>query len=174
MLTNERILERLKEKFGDRIADTELQFGIMSVSTDSDRIIQVMEFLKGDEELDFVFLTDLCAVHYPDRVRKFDVIYHLHSFTNNIRLRVKLPLAGDSPKAPTMTTIWSSANWMERETYDFYGVIFEGHPNLKRILNVDDMTIFPLRKEYPLEDNTRKDKNDEMFGRDPRLIRADQ
>jgi NADH-quinone oxidoreductase subunit C len=62
---------------------------------------------------------------------------------------------------------------MERETYDFYGVIFEGHPNLKRILNVDEMSIFPMRKEYPLEDNTRKDKNDEMFGRDPKLIRAD-
>lgn len=86
---------------------------------------------------------------------------------------MKLPLHGDAPHAPTATGLWSSANWMERETYDFFGIIFEGHPNLKRILNVDEMTIFPLRKEYPLEDNTRKDKNDELFGRDPKLIRAD-
>ena len=173
MVTNETILNKLTEKFGEKISPPDLQFGIMSVSADREYILQVMEFLKNDPELDFIFLTDLCGVHFPDRDHKFEVVYHLHSFSNNIRLRVKLPLAGDPPKAPTMTTLWSSANWMERETYDFYGIIFEGHPNLKRILNVDEMTIFPMRKEYPLEDNTRKDKNDEMFGRDPKLIRSD-
>lgn len=173
MLTNERILDRLKEQFTDKVHTPDLQFGILSISTDREYIIRAMEFLKNDKELDFIFLTDLCGVHYPQRDHKFEVVYHLHSFTNNIRLKVKLPLAGDPPKAPTMTALWSSANWMERETYDFFGIIFEGHPNLKRILNVDEMTIFPLRKEYPLEDNTRKDKNDEMFGRDPKLIRAD-
>ena len=83
-----------------------------------------------------------------------------------------MAIAGDPPKVPTVTSVYAAANWMERETYDFYGIIFEGHPNLKRILNVDEMTIFPMRKEYPLEDNTRKDKNDEMFGRDPKLILA--
>lgn len=173
MLTNERILDRLKEQFSDKVHTPDLQYGLLSLSTDREHIIRVMEFLKTDKELDFIFLTDLCGVHYPSRDHKFEVVYHLHSFTNNIRLKIKLPLAGDPPKAPTMTTLWSAANWMERETYDFFGIIFEGHPNLKRILNVDEMTIFPMRKEYPLEDNTRKDKNDEMFGRDPKLIRAD-
>ena len=173
MLTNERILDKLKAQFTDKVNNPDLQYGLLSIGTDREHIIPVMEFLKSDKELDFIFLTDLCGVHYPHRDHKFEVVYHLHSFTNNVRLKVKLPLAGDPPKAPTMTNLWSSANWMERETYDFFGIIFEGHPNLKRILNVDEMTIFPLRKEYPLEDNTRKDKNDEMFGRDPKLIRAD-
>ena len=71
----------------------------------------------------------------------------------------------ENPVVQTITPVFASANWLERETYDFYGVIFEGHPNLKRILNVDEMIIFPMRKEYPLEDQTRKDKDDEMFGR---------
>jgi NADH-quinone oxidoreductase subunit C len=173
MLTNETILTKLTERFGEKINDPGLQFGMLSISTDQEHIVSVMEFLKNDPQLRFNFLTDLCGVHFPDRTKKFEVVYHLHSFYNNLRLRIKLPLAGEPPRAPSMTPLWSSANWMERETYDFYGIVFEGHPNLKRILNVDEMTIFPMRKEYPLEDNTRKDKNDEMFGRDPKLIRAD-
>ncbi|HNC30333.1 MAG TPA: NADH-quinone oxidoreductase subunit C, partial [Cyclobacteriaceae bacterium] len=71
----------------------------------------------------------------------------------------------EKPTVPTLTNVFPAANWMERETYDFFGVIFEGHPNLIRILNVEEMTIFPLRKEYPLEDQTREDKNNDMFGR---------
>lgn len=173
MTTNETILSKLKENFGEKITNPDLQYGILSVSTDHEHIIKVLQFLRDDQELQFGFLTDLCGLHYPHRDHKFEVVYHLHSFRNNIRLRVKLPLHGDAPHAPTATGLWSSANWMERETFDFFGIIFEGHPNLKRILNVDEMTIFPLRKEYPLEDNTRKDKNDELFGRDPKLIRAD-
>jgi NADH-quinone oxidoreductase subunit C len=70
-----------------------------------------------------------------------------------------------NPVLPTAVTIWPAANWMERETYDFYGILFEGHPNLVRILNVEDMTVFPMRKDFPLEDQTREDKNDSMFGR---------
>jgi len=83
----------------------------------------------------------------------------------NQRLRLKVFLPSDKPEVKTLTTVFAGANWMERETYDFFGVIFEGHPNLKRILNVDDMLIFPMRKEYPLEDQTREVKNDLMFGR---------
>ncbi len=173
MIINETILNQLKENFGEKISVDGLQYGILSVSTDHEHIMRVLQFLRDNSELQFGFLTDLCGVHYPHRDHKFEVVYHLHSFRNNIRLRVKLPLHGDTPHAPSATALWSSANWMERETYDFFGIIFEGHPNLKRILNVDEMTIHPMRKEYPLEDNTRKDKNDEMFGRDPKLIRAD-
>jgi NADH-quinone oxidoreductase subunit C len=80
-------------------------------------------------------------------------------------VRVKTFFDINKPEIPTATDIWAGANWMERETYDFYGVKFKGHPNLKRILNVDEMDIFPLRKEYPLEDQTRDDKSDKMFGR---------
>jgi NADH-quinone oxidoreductase subunit C len=83
----------------------------------------------------------------------------------NWRVRVKTYFDINTPEIPTATDLWPGANWMERETYDFYGVRFMGHPNLKRILNVDEMDIFPLRKEYPLEDQTREDKDDKMFGR---------
>lgn len=173
MLTNERILQRLTEQFGEKISQVQLQHGLMSLTVDVGILLPVMKLLKEDAELQFIFLTDLCGVHWPDREKKFEVVYHLHSLPNNLRLRIKTPLGGDPPRCPSVTSLWSAANWMERETYDFYGILFEGHPNLKRILNVDEMTIFPMRKEYPLEDNTRKDKNDEMFGRDPELIRAD-
>lgn len=160
--------------FGEHIISPEAPWGMLTINTSREKIITLLEFLHKDEELAFTFLTDLCGVHYPHRQEKFEVVYHLHSFSNNIRLRIKVSIAGDPPKIPTATSVFSSANWMERETYDFYGIIFEGHPNLKRILNVDEMTIFPMRKEYPLEDNTRRDKNDEMFGRDPKLILADR
>lgn len=169
-----RILEKLNLQFADAIHSPEEPHDLLTVYCEREKIIPVLEFLHGDEELAFTFLTDLCGVHYPHRNAKFEVVYHLHSFINNFRLRIKVAIAGDPPKIPTASTVFSSANWMERETYDFYGIIFEGHPNLKRILNVDEMTIFPMRKEYPLEDNTRKDKNDEMFGRDPKLISADR
>ena len=93
------------------------------------------------------------------------VVYHLHNLVDNIRLRLKVFTGIERPDIFTATKLYSSANWMERETYDFFGINFVGHPNLKRILNVDEMDYFPMRKEYPLEDQTRIDKDDEMFGR---------
>ncbi|MHB1178486.1 MAG: NADH-quinone oxidoreductase subunit C, partial [Daejeonella sp.] len=84
---------------------------------------------------------------------------------NNVRARIKVFLDGTDPRIPTATTLWEGANWMERETYDFFEIIFEGHPNLVRILNVDEMTVFPMRREYPLEDPNRVDKKDYFFGR---------
>lgn len=84
---------------------------------------------------------------------------------NNVRLRIKTFIPIAKPEIASVTSLYSSANWMERETYDFYGIIFTGHPNLTRILNVDEMDYFPMRKEYPLEDGTRQDKVDEYFGR---------
>jgi NADH-quinone oxidoreductase subunit C len=164
-VTNQRVLERLKEKYGEAIRNIEEPWGMLTFTTSKDAIIPLLEFIRDDDELQFIFLTTLCGVHYPERQEKFEVVYHLHSLANNIRIRVKVPLEGDNPKTPTATTVYKTANWMERETYDFYGIVFEGHPDLRRILNVDEMTIFPMRKEYPLEDNTRVDKDDAMFGR---------
>jgi NADH-quinone oxidoreductase subunit C len=126
----------------------------------------VLNFLYYDAQLGFIFLTDLTGVHYPDQKgRELAVVYHLHNLKENIRLRFKVFTGVDQPDVYTATGLFSSANWMERETYDFYGINFVGHPNLKRILNVDEMDYFPLRKEFPLEDQTRIDKDDEMFGR---------
>jgi NADH-quinone oxidoreductase subunit C len=105
-------------------------------------------------------------VNYPDNVDgELVVVYHLHNFVENIRLRYSIAVPISKPDVFTATKIFESANWMERETYDFFGINFVGHPNLKRILNVQEMDYFPMRKEFPLEDQTRIDKDDEMFGR---------
>ena len=95
----------------------------------------------------------------------FPPLYHLHNFSENIRLRYSVSTSVNETAVFTASKLFESANWMERETYDFFGINFIGHPNLKRILNVDEMDYFPLRKQYPLEDQTRIDKDDEMFGR---------
>ncbi len=159
------IAEALKAKFGDDILNIETPYDFLTIHIRKEKIIEIIQFLHDAENLQFRFLTDLCGVHFPDASEKFMVVYHLHSLTNNYRIRLKATVGGEHPEVQTITGIFPSANWMERETFDFYGILFKGHPNLKRILNVDDMLIFPLRKEFPLEDQVRLDKNDAQFGR---------
>jgi NADH-quinone oxidoreductase subunit C len=165
-LTNETIKERLLQKFGEQVSHFEEPYGMLTFEAPKDHNLKVMQFLFDDSELQFKFLTDLTAVHYPNQPgRELAVVYHLHNLVDNIRIRLKVFTAAEKPDVFTATQLFSSANWMERETYDFFGVNFVGHPNLKRILNVDEMDYFPLRKEYPMEEQTRIDKDDAMFGR---------
>lgn len=165
-LTNEHIKNRLVEKFGDVLTNFEESHGMMSFHAPKDINLKVMQFLFDEEDLQFRFLSDLTAVHYPDRKgEELAVVYHLHNFVQNVRLRFKVFTDITTPQVFTASSLFLSANWMERETYDFFGVDFVGHPNLVRILNVDEMDYFPMRKEFPLEDQTRIDKDDEMFGR---------
>lgn len=165
-LTNEYIRQRLTEKFGDSLAEWGEPHGLLTFSAQTDINLKVLNFLFDDPDLKFRFLTDLTAVHYPDRSgEELCVVYHLHNLVDNTRLRFKVYAPVAQPDVYTVSGLFSAANWMERETYDFFGVNFVGHPNLKRILNVDEMDYFPLRKEFPLEDQTRVDKDDEMFGR---------
>ena len=165
-LNNERIQERLIEKFGDAFFQFEESYGMLSFEASKEQNLKVLQFLFDDSELNFQFLTDLCAVNYPNQTgRELAVVYHLHNLSENVRIRFKIFTAITEPDVFTASKLFSAANWMERETFDFYGVNFVGHPNLKRILNVDEMDYFPMRKEFPLEDQTRVDKDDEMFGR---------
>ena len=165
-LTNERIIQRLVEKFGEQVSAFSEPYGMLTFEAPKELNLKVLNFLYDDEELKFRFLTDLQAVHYPDnKGRELAVVYHLHNLVDNVRIRFKVFSDINTPDVYTATGLFSGANWMERETYDFFGVNFVGHPNLKRILNVDEMDYFPMRKEYPLEDQTRIDKDDEMFGR---------
>jgi NADH-quinone oxidoreductase subunit C len=165
-LTNQYIQEKLEEKFGDVVSNFEESYNVLSFEATAANNLKVLQFLFDEPSLQFQFLTDLCGVNLPDDAgREISVVYHLHNLTQNIRLRFKIFVPVAAPDVFTASNLFSSANWMERETYDFYGVNFVGHPNLKRILNVDEMDYFPLRKEYPLEDQTRIDKDDEMFGR---------
>jgi NADH-quinone oxidoreductase subunit C len=160
----DKIINALKEKYEDQILHAGMINDFFTITFKKDKIIDVIEHLYNHPNMKFQYLTTLCGIHYPD-LQQIAIMYQLHNLLNNLRLRLKVYLPADNPSIPTLTTIFAAANWMERETYDFYGVLFEGHPNLKRILNVDEMIIFPMRKEYPLEDQVRQDKNDTMFGR---------
>lgn len=165
-LTNEYIKQRLTEKFGDQVTGFSEPYGMLTFEVPKENNLKVMQFLYDDEELRFQFLTDLQAVHYPGNTgRELAVVYHLHNLIDNVRIRFKIFISIETPDVYTATQLYACANWMERETYDFFGVNFIGHPDLRRILNVDEMDYFPMRKEYPMEEQTRTDKDDEMFGR---------
>jgi NADH-quinone oxidoreductase subunit C len=164
-LTNEELLKKINDKFPNQVTLLGEPFGLLTFETGREQIIDVLTYLKNDPALQFGYLTDITAIHYPELEKPIGVIYHLHSLVNNVRVRLKVFLTDDDVHIPTATVLWNGANWMERETYDFFGVIFDGHPDLRRILNVDDMTAFPMRKEFPLEDPNRVDKKDYFFGR---------
>ncbi|MBB6130227.1 NADH-quinone oxidoreductase subunit C [Mucilaginibacter lappiensis] len=164
-IPNEELLKRIAEKFDQQVTLVGEPYGLLTVETGRDQIIDLLTFLKTDDALRFIFLTDITAIHYPEQEKQIGIIYHLHSLTTNTRIRIKVFLVDGDVHIPTATTVWEGANWMERETYDFFGVIFDGHPDLRRILNVDDMEAFPMRKEFPLEDPNRVDKKDYFFGR---------
>jgi NADH-quinone oxidoreductase subunit C len=165
-ISNDLIRQRLIEKFGDQVSNIEEPYGMLTFEVPKELNLKVLRFLYDDEELKFRFLTDLAAVHYPAyKGRELAVVYHLHNLVDNCRIRFKVFTDISKPDVFSAVSIFSAANSMEREAYDFYGVNFTGHPNLKRIQNVDEMDYFPQRKEFPLEDQTRIDKDDEMFGR---------
>ena len=165
-LSNETIKQRLTEKFGDQLINWEEPYGMLTFTASKEMNLKILQFLFDDAELKFQFLTDITAVHFPDnKGKELAVVYHLHNLVDNIRIRFKVFTDINKPDVFSATALYQSANWMERETFDFYGVNFVGHPNLKRILNIDEMEYFPMRKEYPLEEQSRIDKDDEMFGR---------
>ena len=161
------IQTKLVDKFGSQVSNFMQQHDIFTFEAASESNLEVMRFLREDATLRFNFLTDVCGIHYPDasKDKEFAVVYHMHNWLDNTRVRFKCFLSLESLEINTVTSLFSGANWQERETYDFYGIIFKGHPQLKRILNMDEMTSFPLRKEFPLEDGGRTDKDDRFFGR---------
>ena len=162
-MDNEFIIQQLKEKFPDKVLKIDTSSDMLMMEIAKNAICDVVLFLKN--ELNFIYLTSLCGVHYPEQALPLGVVYHLHNLQDNILLRLKVFLSDEDPHIKSCVEIFSAANWMERETFDFYGIIFDGHPNLIRILNVEYMDYHPMRKEYPLEDSTRTDKDDKFFGR---------
>lgn len=157
------LIESLQVKFGSCIISADIESDFPSIEVDAESVKNIISHLKKEEN--FIFLTDLCGIHYPEQALEFGVIYHLHNLVDNQRLRIKAFVSRENPKIDSITSLYSGANWMERETFDFYGIEFKGHPNLTRILNVEYMDYHPMRKEFPLEDATRTDKDDRYFGR---------
>jgi NADH-quinone oxidoreductase subunit C len=164
-LTNESVQQIIGAKFPESATFSE-DYGMLIVETNRETLRELILFMRDEPQLKIDFLTTLCALHFPEnKGRELGMMYQFHSLINNYRIRLKVYFSVDNPVCPSIQDIYSAANWQERQEYDFFGVQFSGHPNLKRILNVDDMDYFPMRKEYRLEDATRTDKDDKFFGR---------
>jgi NADH-quinone oxidoreductase subunit C len=148
------LLDELQKRFPEAISEAVIFRNMPSITLAKEFLLSVGRFLKDEEGGGYTFLTDETAVDYPKRERRFDIVYHLYSFQRNDRLRLKV-MAGEGEAVPSVTGIWASANWLEREVYDMFGVAYEGHPDLKRILMPDGWVGHPLRKDY---DILRQDK----------------
>ena len=164
-MTNEFVLEAINREFPDAVIASSEPFGFLTIEVKKEELKKIIHHLK-ESSLRFIFLTDICGIHYPEEKEKeLGIVYHLHNLEDNIRIRIKSFFSRENAEVDTITDLYSGANWMERETFDFYGIKFKGHPDLRVIVNSEDLGYHPLLKEYALEDGTRTDKNDTMFGR---------
>jgi NADH-quinone oxidoreductase subunit C len=147
---NEKVLERLKTKFADTTIEVSEFRNELTLVIPKERIVDVCKFLKEDNDLRFDLLADLCGIDMNTPSKRFGVIYNLYSYANKHRIRLKTFTEEENPKVPTVTHVWGTANWHERETFDMFGIIFEGHPDLRRMYMPDEFEYHPLRKDFPL------------------------
>lgn len=143
------IVSRLKERFPDTVIETTYFRDELTVTVKKEGILSLARFLK--EELSFDFMADICGVDYLGREPRFEVVYHLLATGSRSRLRIKVPVSEESSALDSVSSVWKAANWFEREAYDMYGISFNGHPDLRRILNPEDVGGYPLRKDFPLK-----------------------
>jgi len=144
-------LRRLIETLPEAVQETHADLGDATALVAADRIIDVLRFLRDDADCEFEMLTDLCAVDYLGEEPRFEVVYHLYSVTKNHRVRIKARVPEDPCEIASACEVWPSANWMEREVWDLYGVRFAGHPDPRRLLLYEEFEGHPLRKDYPKE-----------------------
>jgi len=147
-----QIAEKIKEKFPDEVLEIKEFRGQASILLKKDRILDICKHLHDDPELCFDYLVDLCGADYSEsKEKRFEVIYHLYSMTHCHLIRLKAEAPAINPEIDSVTSVWAGANWHERECYDMFGIIFKGHPDLRRILMPEDWEGYPLRKDYPVE-----------------------
>ncbi len=151
----------IKERLGDAIEEAKLAYGELTLSVPAASIISVLTFLRDDVQCQFVNLTDISGVDYPQRAKRFDVVYQLMSPRQNQRIRVEVQ-ADEDTLVPSAVPVFVGAEWFERETYDMYGVLFSGHPDLRRILTDYGFEGHPLRKDFPLTGFVEVRYNDEL------------
>ncbi len=149
MPDGEQVIQRLLQKFPVAVAGTGECREQHWVELRVDRLLEVCRWLRDDPSSSYDYLVDVTATHWPDEPQPMELVYHLCSYATGDRLRIKTRV-GDSTPVPSLAGLWKSADWNEREVYDMFGIQFEGHPDLRRILMPDDYTDFPLRKEFPL------------------------
>lgn len=145
------ILTKLRDHFGDDVRSTHAFRGDLTAEVNPARLVEICRFLRDDAEMAFDFLVDVTAVDYLGSTPRFEVVYHLKSLTRGHRLRVKARVSEDDPRIDSLVGVWRGANWMERETWDLYGIRFDGHPDLRRIFLYEEFQGHPLRKDYPKE-----------------------
>ncbi len=143
------LTEHVARHLGDKMVESEIVGGELSITVNRDDIIAVLKFLRDDVNCQFKLMMDLCGVDYPEEEERFCVVYNLLSLPHNLRIRVKLWTGEDAP-VPSVSEVYSVANWFERETWDMYGIMFSGHPDLRRILTDYGFEGHPLRKDFPL------------------------
>ena len=144
------VLTELRDRFPDAVREVSGHRGEVTVELDRDHLVEVATWLRDASVAGSRPLSDLSGTDSPDREDRLCVDYHLYSFEHNLRLRLKLRVSVADPHLPSVTGVWPTANWHEREVYDFFGVRFDGHPNLVRILMPEDWKGYPQRKDYPL------------------------
>lgn len=144
----EALAEHVLGALGDKIDDHAIACGELTFVTRRDAILDVVRFLRDDAECRFISIVDICGVDYPERDERFDVVYHLLSPTKNLRVRIKLP-TDDTMLVPSLTELFPGADWYEREAYDLYGILFSGHPDLRRLLTDYGFDGHPMRKDFP-------------------------
>lgn len=149
---SKKTLDAVKKKFSSEVLDEHAQHGDETLVVKKGKLVKIGEFCRDDKNLDFDMLMDLTVVDYlmQGREPRFELVLHLYSTTKHHRLRIKVPLEEGDFKVASVTGVWKSATWMEREAYDMYGVDFDGHPDLRRILLYEEFVGFPLRKDYPM------------------------
>jgi NADH-quinone oxidoreductase subunit C len=148
------IVNRLKNKYLNEISDVSEFRGQVFVSVNRDRILDICRFLRDEPDIYMDYLADLCGVDYPDRQYRFEVVYTLYSIRHAHRICIKALVPEDNPSIDSVVSLWSGANWHEREACDMFGIVFNGHPDLRRILMPEDWEGYPLRKDYPLKGRT--------------------
>ena len=147
--TSSALGEHVAVGLGEAVLGSATAYGELTILVEAERIVEVATFLRDDPRCLFVCLLDICGVDYPGRELRFDVVYHLLSPRHNQRIRVKV-MAGEETLVPSVVSVFPNANWYERETYDLYGVLFSGHPDLRRLLTDYGFQGHPLRKDFPL------------------------
>jgi len=143
-------LDRIKAKYSEQVIEATYYAGEVTVRLRGERVEEIWRFLRDEPGLRFDYLSNLTAVHWPERPKPFEVVYHLYSIGTSQRINLKLEV-GEGEQPPTASCVWVTANWHEREVFDLFGIRFHGHPDMTRILMTDDWVGHPLRKDYPLE-----------------------
>jgi NADH-quinone oxidoreductase subunit C len=148
---NKKTFQRFQKQFKDAIIDTHDRLGDVTAIVDKSRIREICEYLRDDERMSFTMLSDLTVVDYLKRAPRFEVVYHLYSIPHGHRLRLRVPVEEGEEVVESIHDVWKAANWAEREAWDMFGIRFDGHPDLRRILMYEEFEGHPLRKDFPIQ-----------------------